>query len=119
MKRNAKGQAERNEPPVEQSVFEMMAVSGLMLPTSPEDVAAAEAELAASEITLPECLRLPPSLDSTRPTSGGYPNSPPIASDVCINLARAAREGHAIPREIEQRMQADWERAQQQRNNAS
>ena len=95
-------------------VHEAMLRMGWAFPSSPEDVARAEAEIAECEEPLPPGLSDPYALfdAAKRPRLRGP--CAPANDDVVEYLARAAREGKAITVEVEAAMRADRERAERE-----
>jgi hypothetical protein len=90
---------------------------GWLLPQSEAQVAAAEDELRAQPVTLPEALR-DPQATWERPTAQTGQSEAtfrlPESSQTDATLARAARQGGAIPPETEAAMRRDREAAERE-----
>ena len=109
MPRASKQNPEEDAAPL---VHDTLAEMGRLVPQTEDDAAAAEQRLRDSPIELPESLR---DADAVLRRTEGSPPSPvpfPGNADVEATLARAAREGGAIPPEIEQIMRRDREAAE-------
>jgi hypothetical protein len=110
-----KGDQLQNKHNIEGRIYDAMRALGWMIPTTEEDVEEAELMLSKEEPPLPEELQDPyQTLDGM--DSDCLPFDPaPVAVDAEVeeNLARAAREGGVIRPEIERRMRADRQAAEQ------
>lgn len=107
----------QNEEALEQAVYEAMKSLGWIIPQIPEDVEKSEAELAKHPIEIPARLRDAEAV--FRETSGSRCRAPVPPTDFVSeeNLARVAREGAAVPPEIEERMRRDREAAEHETSN--
>lgn len=111
MTRRHRSKEERDEfrRRVERLAYEALRRSGELVPITPEDVARIEA---LDDVdALPPSLLTPPDLASTSATPPIREPSP-IDPATQRNMARAAREGKAIPETIEERMRIDRELAE-------
>jgi hypothetical protein len=95
---------------IEGLVEEYLRRSARSIPETPDDVAAAEAWIAAQHIQVPARLL------GADPCTGPVPRPaesiipfPQVPGDVGRSLARAAREGKTITPEVEERMKRDRE----------
>ncbi len=85
----------------------------LTLPETEEEIAAAEAELAGREQPLPLALEDPWGfLDSKAHLKVRAPETPPVNEEVERELARAARAGGTLTKEVLERMRRDREAAE-------
>jgi hypothetical protein len=104
---------EKSERQLDELMREAMVCLGWLIPTTPEAVARAEAELDEESIELPESLQDPyVLLDATVRPRSTTPVRQPSNDDIVQCLARAAREGKDIPAEVEEQMRKDRERAE-------
>jgi hypothetical protein len=104
----------QNEGGPEQLIYDAMQSLGWLVPLTPEEVARAEMALALDPVELPESLRDPAAiLDEQSKERTSFP-CPAGESAAAEQLARVAREGGAIPPEVEARIRKDRERAERQ-----
>ncbi|MCO6437314.1 MAG: hypothetical protein J5J06_09535 [Phycisphaerae bacterium] len=93
-------------------VYRVLSATGRIVPRTEEEVAQVEAEIDEWDVELPEGLSRPP----TGPSPVDDADAEPVLEKPFLttseNLARAARCGAEIPPEIQQRMEADRQRAE-------
>jgi hypothetical protein len=110
-----KGDRLPNKDNLERRVYDAMRALGWIIPTTEEDVERAESMLSKEAVPLPEELKDPyqtlEGMDSDCPPFDPEPAA--VNAEVEEHLARAAREGGVIRPEIEQRMRADRQAAEQ------
>lgn len=113
MAKNKKKKAETGvaSEQLEDLIHEAMLHLGWVLPVTPEDVARIEAKL-DEKAELPPTLRDPYALFDRETRTQPQPPLTLSNDDVVECLARVAREGKAIPPEIEARMRHDREHAE-------
>jgi hypothetical protein len=97
---------------VERLAYEALRRSGELFPITPEDVARVEKQLGDVPEPVPRSLLTPPDLSASPALRRLRLVSSPLDAETQKNLARAAREGKAIPPEIEERMRRDREAAE-------
>ena len=98
-------------------VYHALNSDGQLIPQSDPDVIAAEQRLAAGPVELPTALQGPAAVfERTAPDSDTNVIAFPAKTDVDATLRRAAREGGHLTPEVEQRMQDDRRRAQQEQD---
>ena len=107
---------------LEADVHDALRAMGCVVPQSEGDVLRAEQELVAAEAGLPGALQDPAAVLYGRAPQAErsarvirFPPDP----DIGATLARAAREGAAIPPEIEEAMRRDREAAEREGDNGS
>lgn len=88
--------------------------TGLALPETEDEIAAAEAEIAKDKVILPPALQGPWGfLNSSARLSVSPSTAASVVSQEVVNeLARAARSGGALTKEIEEQMRKDREEAE-------
>lgn len=105
----------------DKDVYEALRAAGWMFPETPIEVEKIEQELAENSVELPEHLAdaarvfnmiRPPLADNNVDKVLPFPRSNEISS----NLARAAREGGNISKDIAERMQQDRKKARDKAN---
>lgn len=103
---------------LENEVHQALLSLGWLPPECEDDVQRADAELPAAD--LPEPLRDPATVFDDKAGQAGRVIPFAFGSDAQIeeHLARAARNGGAIPPEIEERMRRDREEAEKQQYQA-
>ncbi len=98
-------------------VHQALAADGQLIPQTEADVAAAEQRLAAEPVELPAALQDPMAVrQRAAPTGETNVIAFPTKTDVDAALRRAAREGGHLTPDVEQRMQEDRRRAQQEQD---
>jgi hypothetical protein len=111
----------RDDEALAADVHEAMVQAGWTVPTAPEDVAAAETQLAGKRIPLPEALREPGAVFERPDTeAGGEARRIPFpgSADIDATLARAAREAGRLTPEVEEAMRRDREAAERELDDA-
>ncbi len=102
------------EAELSRRVAEAMTAMGWLAPVTEQDVALAEQRLARRADAPAARLDLPPGQGPDAPRRGPIPAPPPgwAGPDRSADLARAARNGQAIPPEVLQAMRRDRDRAE-------
>ena len=103
--------SEDRDDEIERRLYEHMRKQGQLIPGTPEEVEAAEKWLAKQSIQLPETLRKHKS-ESCAPHR--VLTFPTATNQATQGLARAAREGKAVPPEIEEQMKKDREQKERE-----
>lgn len=97
-----------------QELYYALMKEGALVPETEEGVVRAEEELSTTDVVLPKSLSDPDSILAKRRSAVRVDHMGlRDISDTAENLARAARAGGALPRDVEERMRQD--RAQAER----
>jgi|SRR5579864_218793 len=113
-KKPANAQVNSPKPDTERLVYRAMQSLGWLFPTTPEEVAQAEADLAEYAVPLPERLREPGELFEKHFVRREIPALSSEQSAAAQNLACAAREGGVIPADVRAQMTKDRGCAEQE-----
>lgn len=108
-----------SDPNMERQLHHALETLGWLIPTTPDRIELAEHEAHAE--CLPGLLRDPDHLLQRLQSDRLHARLLGNLSNggASKNLARAAREGKIIPGDVEERMRADRERAEEKRNRRS
>lgn len=99
-----------DETRLERLLYEACRAGGMLFATTEKDVAREEQRQAGESIELPEEIKDPERVwNSARGPRARPRYAPLVDQETKENLARAAREGTSIPKEIEEQMRRDRE----------
>lgn len=112
MSKRKRSDAELSEQEIRELLPDALRLLDLDIPTTPEEVARAEAELEQEDICLPDSLKDPFAALERRPRKRDSRKDQLPSEEVLEELRKVARFGSEIPDEVRSRMQEDRARAE-------